>query len=356
MTTFATAAAVASPIDDKRAQARRLQQQIDANGDRIAVLGEQYNGAVLHMQEANAAVAEAEQRMAAAKKESGRLESLVAERAAALYRNAGNSKTVLDTDAATVNELNVKSKYSALATDTDETLINNLAGAQQDLDIERQAFEKRRDDAKAVSESLAATQDSIEKANATQERLLGRVQGELATLVAQEQARKLEAARRETQRRLVDAQRAQRPPGVGASPAVDRVRSIPPRWAAPPCRTRPHRRVASARCIAYAQSQIGKPYHYAAVGPDSFDCSGLTMQAWREGGVFMGHYSGSQYASFPKVSLGELQPGDLVFRGAGGSAHVALYVGGGMVIEATHTGDYVRMQPMGRVMGASRPG
>ena len=51
------------------------------------------------------------------------------------------------------------------------------------------------------------------------------------------------------------------------------------------------------------------------------------------------------------------QPGDLLFWGDGGSRHVAMYIGGGLQIAATHTGDYVRIQPVGSdPIGASRPG
>ena len=109
--------------------------------------------------------------------------------------------------------------------------------------------------------------------------------------------------------------------------------------------------------ISYARAQLGKPYVYATAGPDTFDCSGLTMMAWAEAGVSMPHYSGAQYSMFPHVALGELQPGDLVFKGPGGSDHVALYVGGGMQIAATHTGSFVLLQPVdySHLSGAVRP-
>jgi cell wall-associated NlpC family hydrolase len=80
------------------------------------------------------------------------------------------------------------------------------------------------------------------------------------------------------------------------------------------------------------------------------------MRAWGAAGVSMPHYSGFQYNMFPKVPLNELQPGDLVFRGPGGSQHVALYIGNGLVIHAPQTGDVVKIAPMGSVMGAVRPG
>ena len=81
------------------------------------------------------------------------------------------------------------------------------------------------------------------------------------------------------------------------------------------------------------------------------------MMAWAAAGVSLPHYSGAQYGGLPHVPLDQLQPGDLLFWGPGGSEHVAMYIGGGLQIAATHTGDYVRIQPMGsNPIGAARPG
>ena len=113
----------------------------------------------------------------------------------------------------------------------------------------------------------------------------------------------------------------------------------------------------AAEAVAFAREQLGKPYVFAATGPDSYDCSGLTMRAWEAAGVSMPHYSGAQYAMFPHVPLDQLQPGDLVFRGAGGSDHVMLYIGNGEVIAAPHTGDHVKVEGMGNVIRYGvRPG
>jgi cell wall-associated NlpC family hydrolase len=109
--------------------------------------------------------------------------------------------------------------------------------------------------------------------------------------------------------------------------------------------------------IAFARAQLGKPYCYAGAGPGCFDCSGLTMRAWGAAGVSMPHYSGAQYAMFPHVPLSAMLPGDLVFWGPGGSQHVGLYIGGGQMIAAPHTGDVVKIQAVwGTPVGAARPG
>lgn len=96
--------------------------------------------------------------------------------------------------------------------------------------------------------------------------------------------------------------------------------------------------------MAYAEAQLGKPYEWGASGPDTFDCSGLTMMAWRQAGVYLDHYTGAQWTETARVPLDSLQPGDIVFYGSSGetSYHVGLYVGGGQMIEAPHTGAFVR--------------
>ena len=112
----------------------------------------------------------------------------------------------------------------------------------------------------------------------------------------------------------------------------------------------------AAKAVAYAKAQVGKPYSYGAAGPGSFDCSGLTMMAWAQAGVSLPHSSSAQYAATRRISAGELQPGDLIFYYVPIS-HVAIYVGGGMQVAATHTGDYVRLQALhDGITGYGRPG
>jgi peptidoglycan DL-endopeptidase CwlO len=111
----------------------------------------------------------------------------------------------------------------------------------------------------------------------------------------------------------------------------------------------------AAKAVAYAKAQVGKPYVYGASGPGSFDCSGLTMMAWAQAGVSLPHSSTAQYGATRRVSSGEIQPGDLIFYYSPIS-HVAIYVGGGMQVAATHTGDYVRLQALhSGITGYGRP-
>ena len=83
------------------------------------------------------------------------------------------------------------------------------------------------------------------------------------------------------------------------------------------------------RAVAYAKRQLGKPYRWAAAGPSSFDCSGLTMMAWRAGGKSLPHWSVAQYQQSTRIGVRSLRKGDLVFWGGspGSIHHVAMYIG-----------------------------
>jgi cell wall-associated NlpC family hydrolase len=111
------------------------------------------------------------------------------------------------------------------------------------------------------------------------------------------------------------------------------------------------------RAAQKACSLIGKPYVFGAEGPNSYDCSGLTKTAWASVGVHLEHYTKDQWNEGRPVTRSQLQPGDLVFYYSD-LHHMAIYVGGGMVVHAPHTGDHVRMGTIerGPIAGYRRPG
>lgn len=108
--------------------------------------------------------------------------------------------------------------------------------------------------------------------------------------------------------------------------------------------------------MATALAQVGKPYRWGATGPNAFDCSGLTSYAWRAAGVTIPRTSRSQYGGLQRVSRSQLQPGDLVFYNSPIS-HVAMYIGGDTIVEASRTGIPVRTASLSRrsPVGYARP-
>ncbi|WP_328553466.1 C40 family peptidase [Streptomyces sp. NBC_00358] len=110
------------------------------------------------------------------------------------------------------------------------------------------------------------------------------------------------------------------------------------------------------KALSYAVDQIGKPYEWGAEGPAAYDCSGLTSQAWDRAGRPIPRTSQEQWAQLPKVPLDRLRPGDLVIYFPE-ATHVAIYLGGGMVVQAPRPGAKVKVSPIAAnpLLGAVRP-
>ena len=122
----------------------------------------------------------------------------------------------------------------------------------------------------------------------------------------------------------------------------------PPVVTAPPATTTPYglgtgtsrgSAGSGAAALAWAETKIGLPYVWGAAGPSSYDCSGLTMSAWRAAGVNLNRTSRDQYKQVLKVRYDDLRPGDLVFwstnpNDANAIYHVAMWAGNGMIMEA----------------------
>jgi hypothetical protein len=113
--------------------------------------------------------------------------------------------------------------------------------------------------------------------------------------------------------------------------------------------------------VRWALAQLGDPYRWGAIGPDSFDCSGLTSSAYRAAGVAIPRVSRAQWGAGPHVAFANLLPGDLVFYADHPADpatihHVGLYIGNGLMVHAPHTGDVVRVASIWRegYVGATR--
>nr|WP_239158375.1 C40 family peptidase [Streptomyces sp. SID13726] len=110
------------------------------------------------------------------------------------------------------------------------------------------------------------------------------------------------------------------------------------------------------KALAYARRQLGKPYEWGAEGPKTYDCSGLTSEAWAHAGTPIPRTSQEQWARLPRIELRDLRPGDLVIYFPE-ATHVAIYLGRGEVIEAPRTGEKVKVSPIAShpILGAVRP-
>jgi cell wall-associated NlpC family hydrolase len=323
-TVVASGAIAGAQGGDLRQQAEELQNQIEAADIQISGLAEQLLEAETHRDAAQATAAEAQAGIQEAKAEVRRILDLVQQNLASLYRRTVRGETGAALDFSDARDLLKRTRYAEAQASRDDNLLERLEEAQSDLETQRDEAARARDIAAAQGQQIADAKAAIEAARGQQQTLLDSVQGELAAAVAAERAQREQAATAKV--------------SVGiASPNVG-----PPNGSA-------------SQAIAYARSVIGAPYSTNPRTGPSYDCSGLTKSAWGAAGVSIGNTSGDQWNRNPHIPLEAVQPGDLIFWGPGGSSHVALYIGGGQIIDASSSQGQVTQRGIwGSPSGAAR--
>jgi cell wall-associated NlpC family hydrolase len=328
-----TPAAGADQIGNDQAQAQALQSQIAANNEKIDALGQQADGAEIRLQQAQQNLVTTQAHLATTQSALARIRVQVQERAVAAYQGAISGEQFEGLDVGDAQRLLIAQKYTATEAAQDEALFQSLNATEQQLSQQKAAAEKATAQADADNKQIQSTRASLQTVTAQQQQTLGQVQGQLITLVQQQQAQ-------------ADAENlASSINEFGGSDGGDpsAYPNLPP--------VSPQ----AAQALAYARAQLGKSYVYAAAGPDHFDCSGLVMAAYASAGVQLPHYSGAQYAMLPHIPFSQLQPGDLLFWGVNASEHVAFYVGDGKLLESGGDTNEVHIGPIwGSPTGAAR--
>jgi cell wall-associated NlpC family hydrolase len=410
--------APADPIADVTARAAALARTIDAQGRQVEQLAEQYDGARFHAQQVDSQLAAAEAGVAAATRQDTEAQAAMAGQAVEAYIHGGYLSPPRTAPYSGQVDLAVQKDYFSVAMDEQVDTLGRLQAAKEALDGQRLALQVAQTDARAAVVTLAARQRAVAEADAADKATLAQVKGQLVQLVAQQQA-VLEAARVAQEQRVLAAQQAAAAAAARAAQAAQAAQAAAqaraaaqaaaqaqvmarrsgsrgsgsngsgsgsggsgsggsgsggsgsgsgssgsgssgvsaPGTSGPVVLSVPRGSSDGLVALAYAVSQLGKPYQWGAAGPATFDCSGLTMRAWQAAGVSLPHFAAAQYADIARVAISDLQPGDLVFYGSD-IHHVGIYAGHGQMIDAPFTGAVVRYDSIfwGDLMGAGRPG
>ncbi|MEX5717856.1 C40 family peptidase [Geodermatophilus maliterrae] len=243
------------------------------------------------------------------------------------------------------------------------TLLQGVAGYQGELLGQAAAATGTATAAQAAAaEAAAEAQRQYDDVAAQQARLEAQIadyQADFSRLTAEEQRAALEAAAAahaaEDTRASRDDERAESST-AGSATSSSSGSSSAGTSSAPAAAPAGGGSGAAATAVATAMAQRGKPYVWAAAGPGSYDCSGLTQYAFRAAGVTLPHSSAMQSRMGQAVSRADLQPGDLVFFYSPVS-HVGIYIGNGQMVHAPTSGDVVKVasvDSMGGYAGARR--
>src|SRR5680860_489324 len=303
----------------------RLEQAAEEAG----IAAEAYNGAVWRLSEARKAYQLAQTREQQARLDVARQRDGIV----SLVTDSYQDGTELNTATAMMSDEGPKglmNRYGVVAS----------AGDSMEASYERFRV------ASAIAEKYTLVAAKAEKHQKALERIAQQRAAVAAAAKAREEAKaaELRRAAQEAAKKAKDAKKDHKQATDAGTPAS----SSGGGYTGPVDYTPPGVGTGVQRALAYAKAQLGKPYLWAAAGPNSFDCSGLTMMAWRAGGKSLPHWSVAQFAQSTRISAGQLRPGDLVFWGStpGTIHHVAMYIGNGQIIHAPRTGQPVQINSM----------
>ena len=310
------AASSASPISSKKARLQAIQAKLDTVYTQAEMAVEKYNQATSQLDNVELKVKANRHLLEIAERNLGVANRQLKVRAENLYKSR---------DVDIVDVLFQASSFDELVTQLD--MMNRIGNSDVDTvkaitayrrDIKDRRLQLKADQkaaAKLVTER-AAQKDQILSLESSLEKMTKGLKGEIKRL-RERAARAAKLAAQQSWGGIVP------PPVDPNSPGHPEI-------------------------VTIAQRYFGVPYVWGGAGTGGFDCSGLTMYCYAQIGIQMSHGATDQQRQSTPVALSDMRPGDLVFFGNSSySHHVAIYAGGGSVIEAPHSGDVVRYGALG---------
>jgi cell wall-associated NlpC family hydrolase len=339
-----------------RSEAAKVQRTIDRMNGQVETVVEQFNANQEALQQTLDRQRKTAQRLQAARGQLAASQRVMGERIRAIYIDGPVTRLGQLLEVQTVSDAVTMAHYQQSVTDADVQAIASVERSKRELASVADTLAGQQRQQESIRAKLSSQRGDIDRRLAKQRRYLDRLSGEVKQAVQAEQRRQEELRRQALARKLA-AERAARE--KAAREAAARQAAAAQRAAA---QTPSGPSSAAEQALAFARAQIGKPYQWGATGPDSFDCSGLTMSAYASAGVSIPRTSGEQWNIGTHIgSMADLQPGDLVFFAYGSDPstihHVGLYEGDGLMIEAPFTGASVRTASINRsdYFGATRP-
>lgn len=382
----ATIPAAADELDSKKAEAARIADRLDELEVTASALDENYNQVAAELATLDVEVAQAEANVAQYETELTAVREKASGFALKAYMSADSGLGGLLGGSAAGNEAAQKDGYASIVLGLNTSVTDELQATTEDAQAAQADLAAKRESKAELEAQLTDRRSEVDAAIADYQEMKATVQGELAELVAQEQARR-EAAAAATPQMLQSPPAAPSGGASGDDADADADEDAPAasesagdEGARPPDSAGsggsgdsgdedsssgggaganvPPPSPGASGAVEAAMSQLGVPWKFAAASPGvAFDCSGLTMWAWGQAGVGLPHSSKLQYSSLPHVPADQARPGDLFFFGDP-IHHVGMYIGNGQMVNSTQAGDFVKVGNAYRddLVGVGRPG
>ena len=304
----------AETIANARAQAAAIAVRLNYLGGQVSLLAEKYNQAQISLSQATQKVSAAQAQIAQTQSNIASIKSQLAQEAINAYVTGGNLSEFSALLNENPTEASVRQEYLNTVTNSQTDLIALYQGATQSLQLQQTSLKSLQAQAASVFNEVTTAKNAAQSASDQERAQLASVNSTIATLVAQQQTYLAQQAAAKAQQIILNT------PSSFAAPTP--VSSVPTATGG-----------QAGIAISWARQELGKRYVFGGAGPNVFDCSGLTEFIYAKAGIYLPHSAAAQYSDSSRVSLAALQPGDLVFYYSPIS-HVAIYIGGGQVIQA----------------------
>ena len=315
-------ASAADPLSQKKARAKEIMQQLSVLDAKMEKVVESYNAANARLAQVNGSIKRNQRNLDLARYNLQLAKRQLTERVVNMYKQ--RPVDMLDVILATksfsslVDQLQLLNKVGA----NDASLVHSIRSYQSDILATRKALAVDQKAAQKLVAQRGAEKARVEGALAQRQSMLKGVKAEISQLQTAQAA----AAQRQAQ-------------SSGAIVAAARSVGQP----------------NDSSVITFAESFVNKsPYVWGGASPAGFDCSGFTMYVYARFGKGLPHNAEMQRQSVAAVPAGQEQPGDLVFFGIP-AYHVGIYIGGGSMVHAPHTGTYVSYGSVAGNSGFGRP-
>ncbi|WP_327189821.1 NlpC/P60 family protein [Streptomyces xinghaiensis] len=322
-------AALAAPNDPDPVPASRLEEirkEIETLYRKAEAATEAYNAAREKTGEQSRKLARIEKKSAAAEKRMKLLRSQAGAMVRSHYRGAGMPDTLKLLLEGGSGDFLHDADTARKGRQAQQGLLKSLENTRERLDEYADTADREYRRLRAQQKKKAVAKKAVETRIEAAEELESRLQAEEL-----EKLRELEAeAARKAQAAWLDS---------GVLEEIDARASA-----------------EGKKAIAYATGQLGKDYEWGAEGPDTYDCSGLTSQAWAAAGRTIPRTSQEQWKQLPRIAVRDMRPGDLIIYHSDAS-HVGMYIGDGDIVHAPRPGRQITVTGAGsmRILGVVRP-
>jgi peptidoglycan DL-endopeptidase CwlO len=311
----------ASPVADKKARLQQVQAKLQSVYHQADMAVEKYNQATSQLRTVQQQIKQNEHLLQVAEYNLEVANSQLQARAESIYKTRDVGLVDVLFEASSFDDLVTQLNLMERLGNSDVDTVKSIAAYRSDIKDRRVKLEADKESVAQLVKERAAQKSSVLGLQSRLEGMTASIKADITRLQQQAAAAARAAAQAAAQ---TDTGTGGGDGGGGSAPVPDPGGS------------------GNSAVVGIAQRYLGVPYVYGGASPSGFDCSGLTMYCYAQVGIGLAHGATLQQRASTPVPISALQPGDLVFFGSASfSYHVGIYVGGGSMIHAPHTGAVV---------------